>query len=345
MIRSLATLTLVAFCLAFAGPIDGPPGTLIVLNKTDNTAWLIDAATGEMRAELPTGTGPHEVAVNHDGTVAVVADYGDDTPGHTLTVLDVKAASVLKTIDLGEYKRPHGIVFADEQTVAVTCEENQSLIMVDIESGEVTAAVGTRQSASHMVVLAPAQPRAFVANIASGTVSVVNTETNELDDVIEAGKGAEGLDITPNGKEVWIGNRAADTITVLDAHSLEPIIELKSASFPIRVKVTPDGSKVLVSNAQSGDVAVFDAETKKEIARISMKASDEELQTAGRMFEGFEGSPVPIGILMHPDGKLAFVANTNADMISIIDLETLEVTGRIKTGRQPDGLGWSAVTP
>ena len=37
MIRSLATLALLVSCLAFAGPTDGPPGTLIVLNKTDNT--------------------------------------------------------------------------------------------------------------------------------------------------------------------------------------------------------------------------------------------------------------------------------------------------------------------
>jgi YVTN family beta-propeller protein len=283
--------------------------------------------------------------VSPDGALAVVADYGDDTPGSTLTVLDVKAGTVTKTIDLGEYKRPHGIEFADEKTVAVTSEASQKLLMVDIESGEVTAAVDTRQSASHMVVLAPDQPRAFVANISSGTVSVVDTETNELDDILEAGRGAEGIDITPNGKELWVGNREDDTITVLDAHSLEPITELKSASFPIRVKVTPDGTKVLVSNADSGDVAVFDTETKKEIARIAMEASADELKTEGRMFESFEGSPVPIGILIHPDGKRAWVANTNADMVSVLDLDTLKVTGRIKTGRQPDGLGWSPVVP
>ena len=61
-------------------------GTLIVLNKSDDTAWLFDGATGEKRAEVPTGGAPHEVAVSPDGALAVVTDYGAETPGNTLTV-------------------------------------------------------------------------------------------------------------------------------------------------------------------------------------------------------------------------------------------------------------------
>ena len=116
---------------------------------------------------------------------------------------------------------------------------------------------------------------------------------------------------------------------------------LKSATFPIRVKVTPDGAKVLVSNAESGDLAVFDRPTRKELGRIPM--AEEQTDDEGRMFSDFEGA-VPIGILLHPRSEVAWVANTNADIVSVIDLKTMKVTARIPTGKQPDGLGWSAVT-
>ena len=49
-------------------------------------------------------------------------------------------------------------------------------------------------------------------------------------------------------------------------------------------------------------------------------------------------SPRPVGILMHPNGKYAFIANSNANRIEIIDLETLTVVSKIKTGAIPDGM-------
>jgi DNA-binding beta-propeller fold protein YncE len=52
----------------------------------------------------------------------------------------------------------------------------------------------------------------------------------------------------------------------------------------------------------------------------------------------FGKSPVPVGLLISPDGKRAWVASTNADVVSILDLEKLEVVGRLTAGKEPDGL-------
>jgi YVTN family beta-propeller protein len=70
------------------------PGTLLVLNKADNTVSLLDLATKKSVATIPTGNGPHEVAVSPDGKIAVVCNYGSqDAPGSTLTVIDSPRAS------------------------------------------------------------------------------------------------------------------------------------------------------------------------------------------------------------------------------------------------------------
>ncbi|MFQ5877580.1 MAG: cytochrome D1 domain-containing protein [Acidobacteriota bacterium] len=323
------------------GGAAGGAGTLVVLNKSAATASLIDLDSNEVVATVPTGTAPHEVAVSPDGRLAVASNYGRRDPGSTLTVIDVPAARAVRTIDLGEYRRPHGIQWLpDGRHVVVTAEENRALLTVDVESGRVVSATETRQRLSHMVVVTPDGSRAFVANIGSGSVTVIDLRSGSRVDDIPTGDGAEGIAITPDGKEVWITNREADTVTVLDASSLEVVKELESKSFPIRAGVTPDGRHVLVSNARSGDVAVFDAAGKREVRRIVMKLSAGE--TEGRLFgESFGESSVPIGILIRPDGRRAYVAHANADVVSVVDLDSWKVVGELKPGREPDGLGYS----
>jgi DNA-binding beta-propeller fold protein YncE len=50
------------------------------------------------------------------------------------------------------------------------------------------------------------------------------------------------------------------------------------------------------------------------------------------------------GILMDPDKNRAFIACSPDDYIAILDLGTLEVTGHLDVGGEPDGLAW-AVRP
>jgi YVTN family beta-propeller protein len=353
--RTLAALALplllASGCTLAALPADPVAslgnGTLIVLNKSDDSATLLDSLTGDRLSELPTGPGPHEVAVSPDGSIAVVANYGHQTPNNTLTVLDLSACRATGTIDLGVHARPHGIQFTrDGRRLVVTTEGSGSVLLVDLPARRVLRAVETGQAISHMLVLAPREERAYVANIGSGSVSVVDISAGRVVATIPTGAGAEGLDLSPGGRELWVANRDADTLSVIDTASLEIVAELPCAGFPIRLKFTPDGTRVLVSNAKAGDVAVFDAAARAPLGRVPMELTPIE-STDGRIFAqgGFSGSPVPVGLLVSRDGKRAWVANTNADIVTVIDLEKLEVAGRMKAGREPDGLGFTRVRP
>jgi YVTN family beta-propeller protein len=48
------------------------------------------------------------------------------------------------------------------------------------------------------------------------------------------------------------------------------------------------------------------------------------------------------GTQMQPDGARAYVACGSANYVAVIDLKTLEVTGKIDVGPEPDGLAWAA---
>src|SRR5512137_2256508 len=85
----------------------GATGTLVVLNKSEATASLIDLASGIEVATLRSGNGPHEVAVSPDGRTAVATNYGTrEEPGSSLTVIDVAGARVVRTGDPGPGRRP-----------------------------------------------------------------------------------------------------------------------------------------------------------------------------------------------------------------------------------------------
>lgn len=358
-LRSIVLASVGALAWQAAPPPPAPPppapapapstatGTLIVLNKAEASASLIDLALGKEVARVATGVGPHEVAVSADGRTAVVADYGEQQPGSTLTLFDVATAKKLKTIDLSPHRRPHGLAWLGEEArVLVTSETSQALLVIDLDAGKVDAVLSTKQQATHMVALSPKLDLAFTANIGSGSLTVLDLVGETSLGNVVTGAGCEGIDVTPDGLFVWTANRAADTVSVVDVATREEVAELPCASFPIRVKVTPDGRHVLVSCAKSGDVALFDAKERTLVARLKTVAAP--APAAGGADQStlgaeFAGSSAPIGILIHPDGRHAYIAHGNADAIGIVDLETRQPVGTLAAGKVPDGLGWSAI--
>ena len=318
--------------------------TLLVANKSDDTVDLIDLETGESVATVPTGHAPHEIAVSADGARAVITNYGDrDAPGNSLTVIDIGHAKRLATIDLGVHSRPHGVVFVGEDRVAVTTEGSAHLLVVDLGEQQILQAVGTEQEISHMVVAVPDGSRAFVANIGSGTVTAIDLVTGSKISDIATGEGAEGIAITPDGREIWVGNRAADTLSIIDSATLEILATLPCPGFPIRVAFTPDGDRALVSAARSGEVVVFDARQRQELKRTQLDLSNAP-DASKRLFgDRFGESPVPVGLVISPDGETAWVAATQADAVVVVDPRHLVVRDLLQAGHEPDGMAFSPI--
>jgi YVTN family beta-propeller protein len=339
---SLLLVTLLTALLQAAGAALVGAATLVVANKSEATVSLIDLGSGKVAATLPVGQGPHEVAVSPDGRLALVANYGQDVDGHSLTVIDVPGARVERTIDLEEYRRPHGLAFLDDRRALVTVEENQAVLEVDVAAGRLGRAIPTNQQVSHMVAVSPDGRRAYVANIGSGTISALDLTAGKRIKNVATGAGAEGIAVTPDGKEIWVTNREADTVTVVDAATLEPVVSLPAPGYPIRVKVTPDGRRALVTEARAGELAVFDVAARKLERRLPFGLKSVAAPGDKRLLGSLGQSSAPIGLVVEPGGKRAYVAHANADLVAVVDLEAWKPAGTLKAGKEPDGIGWSA---
>lgn len=170
--------------------------SLLVLNKEDATLAIVDPNSGQVSARIPTGEGPHEVAT--DGKLAYVGNYGAQTPGSTLSIIDLASKRELHRVDLGPLRRPHGMFAADGKAY-FTAELNKLIARYDPASNQVDWLLGTGQGTTHMVIVADAGSKIFTANISSDNISIFERGSNPMNwnqTVIPVGKGPEAIDVS-----------------------------------------------------------------------------------------------------------------------------------------------------
>jgi YVTN family beta-propeller protein len=296
---------------------------LLVLNKEDATLHIIDPASGKLLGRVSTGAGPHEVVVSDDGKFAYVANYGTgQAPGNTLSVIDLAAQKEIRRVEISPLSRPHGLWWANGR-VYFTAEADRKIARYDPATNNMDWLFETGQNATHMIVLSKDGRTIATANIASDTVSLIeqNAGGEWMHTVVPVGRGPEGLDLSPDGRELWVAHSRDGGVSVIDVASKKvtqtiPVGTKRSN----RLKLTPDGRFALISDLDAGELVVLDTAARKEIKRLPI----------GRMLEG----------ILIPTNERAYVAVTGENYVAVVDLKTWQVTRKIPAGAGPDGMAW-----
>ena len=310
--------------------------SLLALSKADHTLAIVDPVTLKVVVRIPVGEDPHEMVASPDGRTAYVANYGGGSL-YTLNVIDLVAQKPLPDIDTRPLFGPHDVTFAVGK-LWFTAEGSKSVGRYDPSTGKLDWSMGTGQDRTHMIYLTADGKKIYTTNVSSGTVSILSdtliqpgrfappnakprSDWNQT--VVEAGRGSEGFDVSPDGRKLWTAASVEGTIFIVDLHSkkLEAKIDAKVIGAN-RLKFTPDGKLAFISSLSSGDLFIYDTKSQREIKKLKL----------GRGCAG---------ILMDPDGSRAFVACSADGYIAVVDLQTLEVTGKLDVGGVPDGLAWA----
>lgn len=334
-------LALLAMTLPLAAGVEAQnrPDLLVVANKQAASATVLDAASGRTLATIPVGDGPHEVAVSSDGKWAVVTNYGNQRAGSSLSVIDLDRMAVTRTIDLAPHRRPHGAVFLPgNRQVAVTSETSRAVLLVGLAAGTVDRVLPTGEQGSHMLVVSPDGKRIYTANVFSGTVTALDASGAAPARTVPVAAQTEGIALSPDGRRIWVGSNQANTITVLDAATLAPVDTLPSPGLPYRLAVTPDGSRVVVPNPMLNAVRIFDARSMRETALVRLPPREGARAPA----PGEDGGAGPVGIVLSPDGRTAYVALQGRDQVGVLDVATGRIKGYFDTGAGPDGIAYAA---
>ena len=331
-----AAIVLLVLPLHALGAQRGPAGVVIASNMLDHTATLLDAATGASLATLPTGRGPHEVAVSHDGRWALVSNYGPrEAPGSTITVIDVAARAVARTIDLGDVRRPHGVSFLPgDSAFVVTSEVGRAVALVDFRDGRVLRTLPSEGRATHMLGVSADGRRAVTANIADATISVLDLRGGGARTIAVA-RQPEGIALAPNGSRAWVGSNRDSVVLVVDTDRGAVVDTVRGFGLPYRIALSADGRTALVTDPARGEVRAFDAATHAPRFTVTFPR-DSLLPTAE-----VPGSPSPEGAVITPDGTWAFVTLQGRNRVAAIDLARGRVAWYGVTGAWSDGIGYS----
>lgn len=330
---------------------------LLVLEKSDNMLAIVDPASLQVVARIPSGPDPHEIVVSADGKLAYISNYGgNDSTLNTISVIDLAARKPLPPINLGALRSTHGLAFAGGK-LYFTAETNKVIGRYDPPTQSVDWVLGTGQDRTHMVVVNESLDRIVTANVSSATISIIELVPAPMGGFgpppgnppgnasappasgppsgaqrktwrvtnIPAGRGVEGFDISPDGREIWGANAQDDTVTIIDVASNRVTdtvpIAVRGAN---RLKFTPDGKRVLISGlagSATNNLLVLDAVTRKEVKKFDLGGG-------------------AAGIEVVPDGSRAYVAVSGKDKVAVLNLHTWEISGNISTRKQPDGLAW-----
>jgi YVTN family beta-propeller protein len=327
-----------------------PSPALLVLSKGDHSLAIVDPSTMKAVGHVPSGPDPHEVIASSDGQLAFISNYGAES--HTITVANLQTQTVQQVIDIFPLHAAHGLFFAGGE-LYFTAEMSKVIGRYSLADQKIDWILGTGQNRTHMIRVSLDLNHIYTANVDSGTITIIDKvngvagglgappppgaprglgqPTARKEDwqetLIPTGRGTEGFDISPDGKELWAAAADKGTIAIIDLSTKQKVQDLDAdVPWANRLKFTPDGKYVFVSilsDQHGGNLAIFDAHTHKLVKRMKVGQYSE-------------------GILMQPDGSHAYLACTPDNDVAVIDLKTLEVVGHIDAGKGPDGMAWVA---
>jgi DNA-binding beta-propeller fold protein YncE len=280
---------------------------LLVLLR-DASALAIVEPSGQVLGRVPVVKDPHEVAVTPDGGTAYVA-----SPSEGISVVDVRAMKEVRRVDTGAGSAPHDVMFVGGKLL-FTAEGYKTIGRYDPAANKVEWFLGIGQDGTHMMALAKDQQTMWVPNRGSNSVSVIDGVMGgppkfEVTAIPVPGKMPEGLDLSPDGRELWTATRADGGVVIVDTATRKVVqsmnLNLNDAN---RLKFTPDG-RVLIIAGGNGILHVLDGKSRKEIKRLQVHAGDSG-----------DG-----GIYVMPDGSRAYVGLREADNVVVVNLKTLEI--------------------
>lgn len=310
--------------------------SLAVVSRSGHFLALVDPDSGETRARIPTGRGPHELALA-PARWAYVANHGIyptvdpanpssirfvSEPGGTVTVVDLDSGTATATWPLPTCERPHGIAASrDGLRVWVTCEDTRSVLELEAATGRMLVRFSTGKPGSHMIVVSEDEQLLLISNVDDGSVTFIDRRDAAVRHVT-TGAAAEGSALDPSGRELWMLNAGANTVSVVDVQDAKVVATFDSAGrFPIRVQFDVPRGQAWITNNASRSLAVFDVRSRRLLASIPV-------------------DDIVLGLLIPSGSAFGYATLPRKGQVAVIDLERRKIVRRIEVGPEVDGLAW-----
>lgn len=234
-----------------------------------------------------------------------------------------------------------------------------------VYGGDNTFAGSTSQSQT--LFITQAGPFAYVANLISNTVSMVNIPTGQVVNSIPVGPGPIDAAISPDGTQVYVSNNAGGDVAVIDTASSTVVATIPVQSFPVGLAFTPDGTAAYVANFGSNTVSVINTSTQTVTSTVLVGHAPGNVTMAVTSLGTFAYVPnakdntvsvIAVGpnptvvqtinvgtspnwAVAAPNSSVVYVENGGSNNVSVISVATNTVTATIPVGSGPQSAAFS----
>jgi len=157
---------------------------------------------------------------------------------HEIDLIDLKKLAYTERVPVGGISRPYA---------AAKNGKKLYVALTDFH-GFVVASAGDRKVIER-VELPPAPPSSCA---------------------LEPHTPTHGLELSPDGQELWVTSLADSGVYVYDIASMKISREIPTRGCPNWIAFSPQGRYVAVSNSSSDDCSIIDTHTRSEIARVKV---------------------------------------------------------------------------
>lgn len=150
----------------------------------------------------------------------------------------------------------------------------------------------------------------------------VDTQSLQVDQVIEVGPVPKYVAVTPDDRQVLVTNWCSDDLSIIDVAAGREVARVAIGRYPRGIAIAPDSATAYIA-VMGGDV----------VAQVDL--ANLEVSPLAHTGDG------PRHIIMAPDGSALFVTNNHDGTVSRVDPTSGEITHDEYTGTQPRSMAMS----
>lgn len=287
-------------------------------NAAEGTISVIEVGQDKSNEKIEIGDSvSHGIAATKDGRKI----YTGNLENGSVFIYDTKLKSIIKEIDVG--RNVHGIdITPDGKKVLVASgdlqegEEFNYITIIDTKEDKATFTIKSEGKSPAHIDFTKDSKMAFVSNVMSNDVSMINMEEGKIIKNIKVGMMPNETELSPDDKLLYVANVQSGNLSVIDIKEKKEIYKINVSPGTHGIAVSKDGKEIWTSNRFSKNIAIIDAKNRKVLKEIKV-----------------DGEPNHIAIT--PDGKYAYVSILISNEVTVIDTKTYEIIEQIKVGEEP----------
>lgn len=205
--------------------------------------------------------------------------------------------------------------------IYVANESSNSVTVIDAVTFQVIATVDAKSHSTHDLALSRDGKSLFATNLASGRLSVIDTEALETIASIPTGSRSHVVTLTNDNRFAWVANIAENNISIVDTASYRILGTIPVGKGPTGLTFSRDGRFAYVSNQGDKSVNVIETASHRIIKSIPVGAN-------------------PHFLVLGPDGRI-WGTNSGGNDIYVIDPATQEKIASFEVGPTPQQIAFA----